>query len=202
MGIRRRELVAAARRAEDEIEEPLARLRIHLTEMVRFCGRVYCGESSSHALAVHAIRARDAIGFVDSMEALTEFDRLRLAALESVSGEIEGLDADTVDLANADRLADGVTRFFRQKKVTERAMTGIFLICLNEAYAVAGGYRDPYLGARNIAEMRLFTDSEDEPFVASCDELAARFEESAGDNPEVVARIEDVMAAYTRANPV
>ncbi|WP_159838460.1 hypothetical protein [Nocardia sp. CY41] len=202
MGTRRRELVAAARRGEDAIEEPLSRLRLDLTEMVRFCGRVFCGESSSHALAVHAIRAQSAIAIIGSIDGSTAFDRLRLAALDSVAGYMNGLDADTLDLVNADRITDGVTQFFRQRKVSARPLTGIFLICLNEAYAVSGGYREPYLGARNIAEMRLFTDLEDEPFVALCDELTIRFEESTGENSLIIASIEDVMAEFVRANPV
>lgn len=178
------------------------RLRLDLTEMVRFCGRVYCGESSSYALAVHAVRARRADGIVESRDVYTAFERLRWEALDSVAEEIAELDADAVDLANADRIADGLMRFFQRRKVSERPMAGVFLICLNEAYAVAGRYRDPYLGARNIAEMRLFTDPEDEQFVALCDELTTRFEESAGANPVVAERIESAMAEFTRANPV
>ncbi|MFE7742004.1 hypothetical protein [Nocardia sp. NPDC057455] len=177
-------------------------MRLDLTEMVRFCGRVYCGESSSYALAVHAVRARHAEGIARSSDAFTAFERLRLEALDSAAEEITGLDADTVDLAIADRIADGLMRFFQRRKVSGRPMAGVFLICLNEAYAVAGRHRDPYLGARNIAEMRLFTDPEDEQFVALCDELTMIFEESAGANPAVVARIESAMAEFTRANPV
>ncbi|WP_174184741.1 hypothetical protein [Nocardia barduliensis] len=195
-------MVAAARQGEEAIEDPIVRLRLDLTEMVRFCGRVYCDESSNHALAVNAIRARHAIGMVESSDLDTEFDRLRVASLGSVAGDIEGLDADAVDLVNADRIAAGLTRFFQQRKVSQRPMVGVFLICLNEAYAVAGRYRDPYLGARNIAEMRLFTDPEDEQFVALCDELTTRFEDSTGRDPEVVTRIEAAMAEFTRAHPV
>ncbi|MGK8490149.1 hypothetical protein [Nocardia asiatica] len=202
MGIRRRELVTAARQSEEAIEDPLVRLRLDLTEMVRFCGRVYCDESSTHALAVHALRARHAIGIVESPEFHTEFDRLRMASLDGVAAEIDGLDADAVDLANADRIAAGLTRFFQQRKVSERPMAGVFLICLNEAYAVTGRYRDPYLGARNIAEMRLFTDPEDEQFVALCDELTTRYEVSTGRDSGLVASIEAAMAEFTRVHPV
>ncbi len=136
------------------------------------------------------------------MDGFTVFDRLRLAALDSIAGDMNGLHADSIDLVNADRIADGVTQFFRQRKVSARPLEGIFLICLNEAYAVSGGYREPYLGARNIAEMRLFSDLEDEPFVALCDELTTRFEESTGENSSIVASIEDVMAEFVRTNPV
>ncbi|BDT96529.1 hypothetical protein IFM12275_65050 [Nocardia sputorum] len=80
-------------------------------------------------------------------------------------------------------------------------MAGVRLICLNEAYAVAGRYRDPYLGARNIADMRLLADPEDEQFVALCDELTGRVEES-GSYPVIVDRIREAMVEFTRANPV
>ncbi|BDT96528.1 hypothetical protein IFM12275_65040 [Nocardia sputorum] len=110
MGIRRRELVAAARQTEAAIENPPARSRLDLTEMVRFCGRVYCGESSSHALAVHAIRAQRTIGSIDAAAMDTPFDRLRLESLDSVARDVEGLDADTVDLTRGpdSRGADAV----------------------------------------------------------------------------------------------
>ncbi|MEU2174739.1 hypothetical protein ABZ552_11000 [Nocardia sp. NPDC019219] len=194
-------MIAAARQAEAAIENLPARSRLDLTEMVRFCGRVHCGESSSHALAVHAIRAQRTIGSSDAAAMDTPFDRLRLEALDSVARDIEGLDADTVDLTHADRIAEELTRFFQQRKVAGRPLAGVRLICLNEAYAVAGRYRGPYLGARNIADMRLFADPEDEQFVALCDELTVRVEES-GSYPVIVDRIREAMAEFTRANPV
>ncbi|MBF6466786.1 hypothetical protein IU427_16590 [Nocardia beijingensis] len=201
MGTRRRELVAAARQAEADLGDPQARSRLDRTEMVRFCGRVHCGESSSHALAVHAIRARRTIGIIGAAATDAPFDRLRLESLQSVAREVEGLDPDTVDLTHADRIAEALTRFFQQRKVSGRRMAGVHLICLNEAYAVAARHRDPYLGARNIADMGLFADPGDERFVALCDELAVRVEES-GSHPVIVDRIREAMAEFTRANPV